>query len=473
MASVRTSARWRPQRPALVAIRRDAFLTAIAALVAGVALGVLTVASLHAAFALVLVIGVIALWLRSRVAGVIAVWLLWFLIPGVRRVFALVDSLGMDPLSLVPVVATGAVALLEFLHTDMSSRAKRIWGLAALGLCFGIPVALTEPSAGLFALTGYGGVLAAFVIGYGEGQRGADRFTLRNVLLVVGPLLALYGVLQYFFPLSAWDALWLEGADITSIEAPEEDHIRVFSTLNAPQPLATVLGVALVFIIAVRRLTAGALLAAAVVALGISLTYARNALLSVVVGLIALAIATRGRLMPRVAAIAAVCSATVVLLSPVSSTANAVLERATSLGDLGGDVSAEERSETAAELFPVALAQPLGHGLGSIGGAAQLSGSQGNSVGADNGYLAVAWQVGPVGFLAVIGAALWLLAITVLTPVRGSARFELKALVVSALAFLLVNAAGHDIFYGVSGAIFWYLAGKAMWLADHASDAVP
>ncbi|MDQ3586769.1 MAG: O-antigen ligase family protein [Actinomycetota bacterium] len=367
------------------------------------------------------------------------------------------------------------MALLEFLRTDMSSRAKRIWGLAALGLCFGVPLTLTHPSAGLFAMTAYGGALAAFVIGYGEAQRGGDGFSLRKVLLVAGPLLALYGVLQYFFPLSAWDALWLESADLASIEAPEEDHIRVFSTLNSPQPLAAVLAVTLIFLVAVRRLSAGALLAAAVVAVGLSLTYARGAMLSVVAGLIALALATRGRLMPRMAAIVAACIASVVLLSPVSSTANAVLERATTFGGLKGDTSVEARSQTAAELFPVALAKPLGHGLGSIGEAARLSGSEGKArfLGADNGYLAVAWQLGPVGFFLVIGAVLWLLMITALTPVRGSTRFELKALVVSVLVLLLFYAAGQDIFYGVSGAIFWYLAGRAMWLADHARDPVP
>ncbi len=45
---------------------------------------------------------------------------------------------------------------------------------------------------------------------------------------------------------------------------------------------------------------------------------------------------------------------------------------------------------------------------------------------------------------------------------------ELKGLLMTGLVMLLVVALGIDVFYGVSGAIFWYLIGKALWLADHA-----
>jgi hypothetical protein len=454
-------------------------MAATATVLIGVVVGALTVVQLQAGLAVVIVIGVLALWSRSRVMGIAAVWLLWFLMPGVRRVAATVEYPQNDPLSVVPFVATGGVALLEFMRMDMSLRARRVVGLAALGLCLGLPAAFRHPSAGLFALAAYGGALAAFVIGYAEGKHGRGAFTLRRVLMALAPLLALYGVLQYFLPLSPWDSLWLENIDFQSINAPETDHIRVFSTLNAPQPLATVLAVALVFLLAARKLSAAVLVSAAIVAFGLSLTYARSAFVSLAIALIALGIATRGRVLPRVLGILAACMATVVLLSPVSSTANAVLERVTTLGTPKEDVSVQARTETATELFPVALATPLGHGLGSTGEPSKLGGTEGPTpystryLGVDNAYLGVAWQTGPIGLLLVAGAALFALAIALRTAVTEPGTFELRALLVAGLVLMLVYAAGHDVFYGVSGAILWYLVGRSVWLADEARAKAP
>jgi putative inorganic carbon (hco3(-)) transporter len=475
MATISSAARRLLWQPRQTFMDGDAVVAVAATLAAGAAVGALTVASLQAALAAVLVIGVLALWSRARAMGVAALWLLWFVMPGVRRVFSMIEHPNYDPLSVVPFVATGAVALLEFVRTDLSLRARRVLGLAALGLCLGLPVAFTHPSAGLFGLAAYGGALAAFVIGYAEGQGGSDSFTLRRVLVLLAPALALYGVLQYFLPLASWDSFWLQNIDFQSINAPETDHIRVFSTLNAPQPLATVLAVALVFLIAARRLSAGVLVSVAIVAAGLALTYARSAFVSLAAGLIALALATRGRVMPRVVGILAACLATVVLLSPVSSTASAVLDRVTTLGTPEEDVSVKARTSTATELFPVALATPLGHGLGSTGEPSKLGGSEGPTpystryLGVDNAYLGIAWQTGPIGLLLVVGAALYSLGMAVRTAAGGD--FERGALLVSALVLLLVYAAGHDVFYGVSGAVLWYLVGKSIWLADHARAA--
>ncbi len=437
-------------------------------LAGGVVVGGVTVLSLQAAAAIVLVVGVLALWSRSRVAGVTALWLLWVLTPGLRRVFALVGAYPpADPLSLAPVLATGGIAVLEFARADLSLRARRVVALAMLGFCFGLPAAVANPQAGLFGLAAYGSGVAAFVIGYAERADRGGGFTLRRVLLVAGPLLALYGILQYFLPLTAWDSLWLETVDVRSFEAPEEDHVRVFSTLNAPQPFATVLAIALIFIFASRRLSPQPLLIAAIVAFALALTYVRSALVALVFALVVLVLVTRGRAMPRVAAIVATCVVTVLALSPVSSTADAVLERATSLGELESDISADARSETAGELFPIAFSTPLGHGLGSAGEATKLSGVDRLRF-PDNGYLAAVWQVGPVGFLLIVGAILWGIAAAARARVSGPARSELRALILATLALLLAYAAGSDVFYGVSGAIFWYLLGKGMWLADDA-----
>jgi hypothetical protein len=171
------------------------------------------------------------------------------------------------------------------------------------------------------------------------------------------------------------------------------------------------------------------------------------------------------------------CTVALVVLSPFSSAASSILVRAISFASLQKDPSTEERSQTATELFPTALTTPLGHGLGSTSESTKLRGLDRDrlkaqrQIGVDNGYLSIAWQTGPAGFALIVGAALWAFSVVARAAVRGGSGYELKALLVAALALLFVNAAGSDVFYGVSGAILWYLLGRGMRLADGAKVA--
>jgi hypothetical protein len=81
----------------------------------------------------------------------------------------------------------------------------------------------------------------------------------------------------------------------------------------------------------------------------------------------------------------------------------------------------------------------------------------------DNGYLALLYQVGLVGFLFVVIA----MARSVVAAVRGLGSSEgpsrqARAAVLAALVTLLVAQAGGDMLYGITGAVFWYLAGVAL-----------
>jgi len=82
----------------------------------------------------------------------------------------------------------------------------------------------------------------------------------------------------------------------------------------------------------------------------------------------------------------------------------------------------------------------------------------------DNGYLALLYQVGLAGFLLV--------ALAMIASVRAAMRAlaaeafggpgrPAAAAVLAALVTLLVAEAAGDMLYGISGAIFWYLAGLA------------
>ena len=90
-------------------------------------LGWLLTISLQAACAFVLVVVVIALYQHDRRVGIAAMFALWFVAPGLRRVFGLLTGyVGNDPLSLAPFLATGAIAVLALAQTHIPSRIRGI-----------------------------------------------------------------------------------------------------------------------------------------------------------------------------------------------------------------------------------------------------------------------------------------------------------------------------------------------------------
>ncbi len=454
-------------------VDRQATLLLAGSLASAAVLAAVTVASMQLACALVLTGAVLVLFRSSHTAGLIALWLLWLVAPSIRRVFGLIDGyLSADPLALAPFVATAGVATLAFARVDLSRRVRAVLGAALLGLALGVPAAVSEPRSGLFALAAYGSAVLCVVVGYGEGSASGSGFTLRRALFVAAPLVAVYGILQYFLPLTEWDERWLTTVDLGSIGAPEEGRIRIFSTLNSPGTLAAVLALAALFVVASRRLS---LVRAAMLVLlmtALSLTYVRSALVGLVGGLLGLALATRGRAGARIAVLLVATVIPVLLLSAVSPTGQAIVDRVTTFGSLQDDASADARLATPLEVLPDAARRPLGHGLGSAGEATKLRDSGGLSV-TDNGYLALMWQLGPMGFLLVVGAAVAAFSALARARLVAAEDIELKGIIMAGLVMLLVLALGGDVFYGVSGAFFWYLVGKALWLADQAPAASP
>jgi hypothetical protein len=138
-------------------------------------------------------------------------------------------------------------------------------------------------------------------------------------------------------------------------------------------------------------------------------------------------------------------------------TGKAIVGRASTFGDLNQDLSAQQRVATPLALVPEAVTQPFGHGIGSAGEASRLGPSSALR-NTDNGYLSLLYQAGPLGFVLVMGAAL----VALMRAVGNLSRYgsePLDVLVIAMLGFLLIGMIGGDLFYGVTGMIFWYLLG--------------
>lgn len=440
----------------------SATLIALLALMAGATV----VKQPQLAIAGVLLMLLLAIRMESREAGLMTLWTYWLLMPALRRIVDLLsESPRADPLSVLPFVATALLALMELRENRLSRRARTILASVSLGVLIGVPVGLTaDPAAAMFATVAYLAGASAFVIGWGDEVRAEGTPTLDRVLKMALVPLALYGIAQYFFPLTSWDSNWVSGAELNSIKAPQEGHIRVFSTLNSPFTFAILLAIGIVLGLAMRRRFLATLGYIVPLVVALALTFVRSAWLSLVVGLIVYAAAGKGRAAGKTVAVILVCLVGLVVVGGSNPTTKAFTDRITSLGNPESDVSARERLETTNRLLPQSIGQPLGAGVGQAGLAAGLNESgESGVVNVDDGYLAMLYQVGPIAFLLVMYALFASVADAVRSLGRSPpAERTYRATVLAILVMLLIAQASADVLFGIPGVILWYLAGLSV-----------
>jgi O-antigen ligase len=421
--------------------------------------------SLQSAVAFVLVLLVVGLHQYDRRYGLIAMFALWFLAPGLRRVLGLhTGFVENDPLSLAPFVATAALAALELVQSHIPSRIRALLLVAATGFAIGVPAGLLlGPRAAVYACGAYVAGVSAAVLGFNERSTTLRDSTLRAVLLYGIPAIALYAILQRVLPVPPWDQHWLDSADFNSIGAPnEDDKVRVFATLNSPGALGPLLGMSLLCYLTVRpRHPTIALLGAAACVVALELTYVRGAWIALIAAALAHVVASRGGSAKLILGGGAVIVAATLALSPVSSAANDVVDRFSTMFNLSEDRSTTDRTATFTQTLPSAVSAPVGHGLGSAGEPSKLSGNSALRA-PDNGYLSLVYQLGPLGFLLVIGVVLIMLRsawIGARDPAPGQ---DLRLLLFAMFFYTLVMLGAGDEFYGIHGIIFWFIGGQVL-----------
>lgn len=448
--------------PRLIARHSDLGWVLLVGGAAALVLGWTLTVSVQAACALVLVLAVIALYQHDRQWGIFGVFALWFAAPGLRRVFGLMTGyVDNDPLSLAPYLATAIIAAFEFARIHVPISIRRILLLAALGFAIGIPVGLVNgPSSALYAFGAYMAAISGAILGVGEGIS-VRSSTLRRVLLFGMVPVAVYAILQRVLPLASWDRAWIKATELTSVGSLEDENIRVFASLNHPGALAPLLALSLLFYLTIQRARTVTIVGVTVVTVALSLTFVRSAWVALILAAVAHVIVSEGRSARVVFGAAAVATAVTIALSPVSQTAEDVLNRFQSITNNQEDTSAVERKATVRETLPVAVRAPLGHGLGSAGEATKLTGES-ELRAADNGYLALMYQVGPIGFLLVMATVVYI-AVAAWDGARSRAPGqEMRQLLLAMLVALLVVLWAGDGFYGTVGVIFWFVAGQVL-----------
>lgn len=439
---------------------------------AALVLGYVVTVSVQAACALVLVVAVVALHEYRRSWGIYALFALWFIAPLLRRLFGLMTGfLEQDPLSVAPFVATLALVGLELARVHVPARVRRLLLVACGGLAVGLPAGLgVAPQSAVYAFVAYAAGASAAILGFVDPGT-LQHSTLRRVLLYGIPPLAAYAIYQRTFVIPHWDRVWLDATQLTSIGDPDQGKIRAFGTLNSPGALAPILGLSLLCYLTVRNARVVTMMGAVLVVVALSLTFVRSSWVALLAAGLAHVVASRGQSARAVLGSAAVVLAASLALSPVSNTARDVVDRFKTIGG-PSDTSSEERSATFGETLPIALAAPIGHGLGSAGEATKLSGPS-DLRAPDNGYLSLLYQLGLVGFLLVM-APLAMMVRAAWDGARARAPGQdLRLLLFAMLVFLIVQLWGGDEFYGSHGVILWFVGGAALAGAERARRSEP
>ncbi|MBD2022476.1 O-antigen ligase domain-containing protein [Leptolyngbya sp. FACHB-36] len=382
-------------------------------------------------------------------------WWVWFLSPWVRR---LVDVqagwVDPSPLLLAPFLTTlvTIVTLVRYLPGTYS-RGGLPFLLALLGVVYGFLVGLINApiTATIVPLLNW---LTPILFGFHLFAHWRDypqyRDTLQRTFLWSVLVMGTYGVVQYLTA-PAWDRFWLSNQETLVFGTPEPLSIRVFSTMNSPQPFAFVLAAGLLLVFSGQGTSR--FFGAIVGYLSFLLSLARSAWLGWAVSLLWLIPALKPRLQIRVILSLLVLVLLVFPLTTIEPFSNVIQTRLQTLGDVGSDTSYAARSQGYSEALGIALNQVLGQGLGST----LPSDSLGSN---DSGVLSLLFTLGWLGTLPYVAGLGLLLFYGAGNSMPQTDTFgkTAQAIVLGALAQIGLN----NVMLGVFGMVLWSFLGMTI-----------
>ncbi|MEO0458096.1 MAG: O-antigen ligase domain-containing protein [Cyanobacteria bacterium P01_A01_bin.114] len=449
-SSTQNSFAWLSFRPALA-------WTAILSLVLMTALGILGGAGgiLRLLFPAVATAVGALLYLRYPVLYIGFTWWIWFLSPLVRR---LIDQQSgwQDPniVLLAPPLVTmmSALTLLRFLP-----GAHRQGGLPFI-LCFasvgyGFLLGLIQNSvvgAGVALLNWLPPILFGFHLFVNWQDYPAYRQNIQRTFLWGVLVMGSYGVWQYLIA-PDWDRFWLTNLDTPIFGTPEPLGIRVWSTLNSPQPFAAVMMAGLILLLSNRE--GLKFMATGVGYLSFLLSLARSGWLSWLAGLMIYIPSLKSHLQMRLIITLMLMAVLVVPLASIEPLASQIEPRIESLRGIQDDGSYQARLEGYSELLDEATLEVVGRGLG-----AQLESS---SLGSrDSGVLTLLLSLGWIGALPYI-TGIFLIFFKLFQG--AEARFDTFTSAARAIAFGIFAQIGLNIaMLGVVGMVLWGFLGISL-----------
>jgi hypothetical protein len=392
-------------------------------------------------------------------------WWLWFLTPEVRR---LVDyQIGwndVSPVMIAPYLVSGMAALTLLRCLPQLLQRPRLFPfvLVLMGLYYSYSIGLVRagPAAATYGLlTWVVPVVFGFHVAVHWEQYPLYRDAIQRVFLWGVLAMGIYGIVQ-FFVLPPWDVYWMRASPINSIGGPHPFEVRVWSTMNSPQPFALAMMAGLLFAFAAQG--PFRFLAAGPGYVSLLLSLARTAWLGWAIGVVVLLVRARGVQRMRLLAVGMlVCllSLPLLLLEPV---ADRVAGRFETMQQIEEDNSLRARLAIYSNFFLTASNHVVGEGIGSTNKATKLTNDerQITSPIIDSGVLELPFTLGWPGSLLYLGGLGWLLA----GALSGRAqRMDFAAQAACAVVCAtLVAMLSYNTLISAPGMVFWSFLGLAL-----------
>lgn len=384
-----------------------------------------------------------------------ALWM-WFLTPFIRRVVDWRVGFADRNLVLLTPFLVSWIAILTLREIKGAAKLQVApFALCAAGIAYGFCVGMAIHPSGevIYGLVDW---LSPMLLGFHLYVRWRDFDTHAAViqrsallgLLVMGA----YGIFQ-FYKAPIWDTSWLEnlpgGLESSTFGRPEPQAIRVWSTLNAPGPFATVM-VALLFLVLPKKSLLK--LPAILVALyAVMLSLVRTAWLTGVVGILYFAKNSNRQLFVKVVLALGAGALAVAFVANSSLNVPMVQDRLKTLGDLKHDESVQDRTRLYHDLFGEVMSQPVGIGLNNSDFY--------HGYPLDSGPIRMLLNLGWFGTLVYsIGVA----QVVSKLYSKGASHDSSVVTASTIVTTLLLQLASGLIFISSSGAMFWLAVGSGL-----------
>lgn len=404
------------------------------------------------------------LYLRHSILYLGFTWWIWFLSPWVRRLIDLHSGwVDPSPVLLAPFLTTlvTSLTLLRYLpRAYQQGGLPFILPLSAVlyGFLVGLVNALVptgligenNPSvvAVIVALLNWlTPILFGFHLFINWRHYPSYRQNLQRTFIAGVLVMGFYGVLQYLIA-PEWDNFWLENQETEVFGYPEPFEIRVFSTMNSPQPFAYVIASGLVLIFSARGVPR--FFAAGAGYLSLLLSLVRSAWMGWFVSVLLLIPAFKPRLQMRLILTLLVMALLVIPLATTEPFSQVISGRMESLIDVQQDESYSARSDGYNQLLGLAVTEFIGKGMGGAFSSDPLGGN-------DSGILTLLFLLGWVGTLPYV-AGLVLMLFKMAQPVEGGIDSFVgtsRAIVLGAFVQIGLN----NVMLGVFGMVLWSFLG--------------
>ena len=379
-------------------------------------------------------------------------WWLWFLTPWVRRVVDLQSGwTDPSPILLAPMLVSAitGITFLKYFPRD-GHRNGLPFTLCATSVVYSLLVGLIS-NASTGAILGFLGWIDPILMGFYMfvNWRSYPNLaeSMRRVFLWGTVVMGSYGVIQFLIA-PEWDKYWLTQVNTPAFGNPEPLGIRVFSTMNAPQPFAAVMVAGLILLFCNKGFFQ--LLGAGSGYLSLLLSTARSAWISWAVALLLFLPLLKSKLQIRIILSILVVFVLLIPLFTIESFSTTINARLDTFSNVQNDTSYSDRLSGYTELTGLALTQVLGMGMGYE----IVSSSLGSR---DSGLLSMLFSLGWIGTLPYL-SGMFLLFAKLLQGVEGRSDLFLGAAAAIALgsfAQIGVNVATA----GSLGMVLWGFLG--------------